>query len=119
MSDYRRDPHGTGQVRGCTDCESLGHSCELHCLCTNCLLNRLGRHADTAERELAEAVRVRKNAEANYVELHRELARLRKMVNEQAEDDGLWFCARTAPEAYLQQELRKLHAAIEEIEIDE
>ena len=31
----------------------------------------------------------------------------------QAEDAGLWFQARTAPEAYLQQELRRLHAAVE------
>lgn len=35
------------------------------------------------------------------------------LVNEQAEDDGLWFVATTAPEAYLQQELRRLHAAVE------
>jgi len=38
---------------------------------------------------------------------------LQKLVDEQAEDDGLWFVAETAAEAYLQQELRKLHAAIE------
>ena len=31
----------------------------------------------------------------------------------QAEDEGLWFKARTAPEAYLQQELRALHEAVE------
>jgi hypothetical protein len=37
-----------------------------------------------------------------------------KIVDEQAEDEGLWFVARTAPEAYLQQELRRLHAAIEQ-----
>jgi len=36
-----------------------------------------------------------------------------QLVNEQAEDEGLWFIARTAPEAYLQQELRRLHAAVE------
>ena len=36
-----------------------------------------------------------------------------KLVNQQAEDEGLWFDATTAPEAYLQQELRKLHVAIE------
>jgi len=36
-----------------------------------------------------------------------------QLVNEQAEDEGLWFIARTAPEAYLQQELRRLHAVIE------
>jgi hypothetical protein len=35
------------------------------------------------------------------------------IVNEQADDDGLWFQAETAAEAYLQQELRYLHAAIE------
>lgn len=36
------------------------------------------------------------------------------MVDEQAEDEGLWFQAKTAPEAYLQQELRKLHRCIEQ-----
>lgn len=43
-----------------------------------------------------------------------ELAKLRQKVAQQAEDEGLWFRAATAPEAYLQQELRKLHAAVEE-----
>jgi hypothetical protein len=37
-----------------------------------------------------------------------------EIVNEQAEDEGLWFVAETAAEAYLQQELRRLHAAVEE-----
>jgi hypothetical protein len=37
----------------------------------------------------------------------------REIVDAQAEDVGLWFKAQTAPEAYLQQELRRLHAAIE------
>ena len=35
------------------------------------------------------------------------------VVKSQAEDAGLWFIAKTATEAYLQQELRKLHAAVE------
>lgn len=35
------------------------------------------------------------------------------IVNQQAEDEGIWFMAKTASEAYLQQELRKLHQAIE------
>lgn len=35
------------------------------------------------------------------------------LVGEQACDPGLWFQSQTAPEAYLQQELRRLHAAIE------
>lgn len=41
------------------------------------------------------------------------IERLRELVNEQAEDEGLWFIADHLPEAYLQQELRKLHSAIE------
>ena len=36
-----------------------------------------------------------------------------QLVNAQAEDAGLWFNAQTAPEAYLQQALRRLHAAVE------
>ena len=35
------------------------------------------------------------------------------LVNIQAEDEGLWFKAKTAAEAYLQQALRKLHGAVE------
>lgn len=41
--------------------------------------------------------------------------RLLELVNAQAEDAGLWFVAETAPEAYLQQELRRLHRLIEEL----
>ena len=36
-----------------------------------------------------------------------------QVVSEQAEDEGLWFVAVTASEAYLQQALRRLHAAVE------
>ena len=35
------------------------------------------------------------------------------LINEQAEDDGLWFQATTASEAYLQQALRLLTDAVE------
>lgn len=41
------------------------------------------------------------------------LAELRQLVDEQAEDEGLWFIAESATEAYLQQELRRLHAFVE------
>ncbi len=41
------------------------------------------------------------------------LRNIREVVDAQAEDDGLWFEAQTAPEGYLQQELRRLHAAVE------
>lgn len=40
---------------------------------------------------------------------------LRKLVNKQAEDGGLWFVAQYASEAYLQAALRELHATIEEL----
>lgn len=40
------------------------------------------------------------------------LGRARALVNKQAEDGGFWFIAMTAPEAYLQQALRRLHAAV-------
>lgn len=35
------------------------------------------------------------------------------VVKEQAEDEGLWFIAKTAPEAYLQKALRHIHSVIE------
>lgn len=40
---------------------------------------------------------------------------LRDLCARQAEDAGLWVEAETAPEAYIQKALRKLHAAIEDI----
>jgi hypothetical protein len=43
------------------------------------------------------------------------IAVIRKMVNRQAEDEGLWFDAKYASEAYLQKALRKLHAVIESV----
>lgn len=52
-------------------------------------------------------------AKIRITELEAENARLQAIVDEQAEDEGLWFVAETAPEAYLQQELRRLHAAID------
>jgi hypothetical protein len=42
------------------------------------------------------------------------LERIQAEVDRQANDDGLWFNAETASEAYLQQEIRKLHAIIED-----
>ena len=38
---------------------------------------------------------------------------IREVVDQQANDEGLWCEAETAPEAYLQQELRRLHRVIE------
>lgn len=38
---------------------------------------------------------------------------VRQIVDRQAEDLGLWYEAQTAPEAYVQSQLRVLHAAVE------
>jgi cell division ATPase FtsA len=47
-----------------------------------------------------------------------ELDEVRKLVDVQAEDEGLWFVAQTAPEAYLQHHLRILHALVEHYTVD-
>lgn len=39
--------------------------------------------------------------------------KLKNLIENQANDEGLWFNAETASEGYLQQELRKLHSAVE------
>ena len=39
----------------------------------------------------------------------------RAIVDEQAEDEGLWFIAESIIEAYFQQELRRLHIVIEAV----
>ncbi len=41
------------------------------------------------------------------------IALIKAIVSKQAEDEGIWFIAETASEAYLQQELRTLHRVIE------
>jgi hypothetical protein len=38
---------------------------------------------------------------------------VQSLVDAQAKDEGLWFQAQTAPEGYLQAQLRRLHAVIE------
>lgn len=46
--------------------------------------------------------------------LEQRLSGINFLVQKQAKDEGLWFVAKTAPEAYLQQELRRLHKRIED-----
>jgi len=79
----------------------------------------MGNRGDTLQLNIhVQRAILRRNQEIDRL-LHRaelaehKLTRLRLMVAAQAGDSGLWFNAETAPEAYLQQELRKLHAAIE------
>ena len=47
------------------------------------------------------------------------LKEIRKLVNTQAEDDGLWLQTETASENYLQHHLRILHSLIEHYTSDE
>ena len=54
-----------------------------------------------------------KRLENRIADLEETIAVQLALVHKQAEDEGLWFIAQTAPEAYLQQELRRLHSAIE------
>ena len=51
--------------------------------------------------------------QAENEQLEEAIGLVQKVVDEQAEDDGLWYVATYASESYLQQALRKLHAAIE------
>jgi hypothetical protein len=43
------------------------------------------------------------------------MERLKAIVDEQAEDEGLWFLDPLCSEAYLQAALRRLHAEIESL----
>lgn len=45
--------------------------------------------------------------------LRAEFAKVQQVVNEQADDPGLWSEAQTVPEAHLQKALRTIHAVIE------
>ncbi len=50
------------------------------------------------------------------IEAETKLQALRLLVDTQAKDEGLWFEAPDAPTAYIQQALRRLHHAIEEVD---
>lgn len=51
--------------------------------------------------------------EAQNKMLAESVTSIKAKVDAQADDEGLWFYAKTASEGYLQQELRKLHEVIE------
>ncbi len=52
-------------------------------------------------------------AEAQLAATHAAIRALRALVDEQAEDGALWCVADSIVEAYIQQELRRLHDAAE------
>jgi hypothetical protein len=53
------------------------------------------------------------NLITSYRALSQKLKSIQDLVDKQAEDPGIWFDASHISEAYLQQELRRLHAVIE------
>src|SRR5262245_45872371 len=74
---------------------------------------KLASDLSLVDRRLAEIVVLLEEARAEMARLGRLDDALNALVRQQAADEGLWFKAKTAPEGYLQQELRRLHAAIE------
>lgn len=85
----------------------------------SCLIGRTG---DTSYGELAGSILNVSDALTRFTESivssEREKVRemlydIKTLVDNQAEDAGLWYRAQTAAEGYVQQELRKLHAVIE------
>lgn len=61
----------------------------------------------------ASAVRKVESLESYNHALESRLERILELVRTQANDEGLWFDAKTAPEGYLQVALRQLHAVTE------
>lgn len=86
------------------------HTCHSKCQRPLCVANR------RIEELRAEVAQLNRNGitwREYYATEKAENEKLRAVVDAQAEDEGLWFQAETAPEAYLQRELRRLHAYIE------
>lgn len=52
--------------------------------------------------------------QAKIDELEAKLTQIQATVNEQAEDEGLWFNPKYVTEDYLQQALQRLHKGIED-----
>ena len=100
-----------------------GH-CEVHphiheeYPCSQCMIEKEREEQRQAacyqqEREDYERQQELDHLRAENERLSAERSALQAIVNEQAENEGLWFIAKYATEAYLQSELRRLHEAIE------
>lgn len=83
--------------------------------CPNCLPGMAWRpptyHTERDDYCYQEQEKERRKQEEK---MRADIKKIKTLVEEQANDEGLWFIAETAPEAYLQQALRKLHRVIEE-----
>lgn len=78
------------------------------------LFSGWGAELSEFERAVVENRELSATAEsAEVTALRARVAAIQAVVDEQAEDDGLWFRAQYATEAYLQRALRHLHAVVE------
>ena len=77
--------------------------------------NELERENSDLRHDLTRAQSANTELATENADLKAKLARAQALVNEQANDDGLWFMAKTPTEAYLQQKLRDIHRAVEAI----
>lgn len=76
----------------------------------NAAVRHLLQRVEKAEAEWRSII-AKWRADYDAVEVH--MRQARTVVNEQAEDHGLWFVPKTITEDYLQKALRRLHEAIE------
>ena len=74
---------------------------------------RLQKENNNLSRDLMKMENNWKLLYAKHKELKTALRDIRIFVDKQTEDEGLWFKARYATEAYIQSGLRDLHLAIE------
>ena len=76
-------------------------------------IERLTTERDTAEANLERLQNKFEQVTGENVRLTTERSDIQAVVDEQAANEGLWFIAEYATEAYLQSELRRLHEVIE------
>lgn len=57
-------------------------------------------------------IRIMSTKKRNTQDLVNHFKRIEALVNKQTEDEALWLMPDSMPEAYLQQELRRLHEII-------
>ena len=66
--------------------------------------------------DFTKAMPLAEDERAEAADLIESIKQVLSVVSAQAEDEGLWFVAEHASEAYLQAELRRLHAAVESLQ---
>lgn len=87
------------------------------CTAIDCYVSHSTVHESTVYKKIKLGLsEISYNSTYKYCEIIRDEVKKKtaiEIVNEQAEDEGLWFVTQTATEDYLQRALRRLHEAIE------